>query len=478
MKYGGVDMDAANKKSIRALLLRILSVLAVNTFIYAGLSLLRAAIFHDDGGIAAIALYAAVIMFAHTADGFLSSAGKPLIDRAAGTKFFRFTAYLLNEQDNERIVISSVLWALIVIPFTAVFVAYGDSGAGRIAFELLTAAVGYVTALKQTRLSMTRIMSSTSLYMGIVVMLICLEVPYFVDRLKYLRPAYFAASYFMIFACLIVKNQDDLDKHIFTKKHIDKTALPRNMRRFNMAAVSFVFLLMMLLFNFKKAVMYLLDLATRIIQLFFIFIGWLIDKLTVDNTTGGEVMRSEISFVSDQRPTPFLNLISNTVMYFIILYVSYKLLFMLISKAPGVVAKIIGALKRLFKINVSSESSVEAEFVDTTEILLPRMQSGAAKVKNKRSKVKKLSKIKDPAEKVRCMYENILGMLPLYGIKPDISDTAQEILAKAAGAANVKEDLSPFTEIYERVRYGETVPDEETLARAEMHYSGCLIRRR
>lgn len=470
-------MSAENRKmNIRVIMLRILSVLAVNGFIYAGFMMLRVAIFYDDGGAAAVVLYTAVILFAHAAGTLFSSAGTKIWDRVVSKRFFKFISFMLNIRDNDQFFSSSALWTLIIIPVAAVFIVYGGSGIGRTVFELLPVAVGYIAAAKQSRLSHARIMSSASLFTGMTIMVICLELPYLVHRLEYLRPLYFVVSYFMIFAFLIVKNQEDIEKHIFSKKHIDKSVLPRNMRRFNAMAAGFVFLLMMLLFNLKKVVMFLLDIAKQIIQLVMIFIGWLLDKLLGDQPFGGEAMENEMSTAPAAPPTPVFNLIMNIAVYFIILYVSYKLLFAIAVRVPAAVSKLIEAIKRLFKMNVSNENSVEADFVDTTETVLPAARNTGGKARKRKARVKKLSQITDPAEKVRRMYGNILGILPSYGIKPDKSDTTAEILEKTAGVMKIQEDLSAFTVIYDRVRYGEMVPDGETLSRAEEYYSVCQAR--
>ena len=467
-------MGAENKKmNIRVIVLRILSVLTVNAFIYSGFITLRTAIFLDDGGATAVVMYALVICFAHAAGIFLSSARPDFLIRAGKTKFFKFFSFMLNIGDSERFIASSIMWGLIIVPAAAVLFVYGSNGAVRTLFELLTVTVAYIIAVKQSRLASVRIMSNAGMFIGMTIMFICLELPYLVSRLMYLRPVYFAVAYFMIFAFLITKNQEDIERHIFSKKHIDKTVLPKNLRRFNAMAAGFVFLLTMLLFNLKTVIMYLMDIAKQIIQLFFAFLGWLFEKLVPDQSSAGEAFQSSMEAVSAQRPTPFANFILNIIMYFIILYVSYRLILAIVVRVPAAVSKIISALKKLFRMNISKEAYVEADFVDTTETVMPDVRNTVNKGKKKRARVKKLSRITDPIEKIRCMYSNILGILPTHGIKPEAVDTTAEILAKAAGSVNVQEGLAPFTEIYERVRYGEMVPDSETLARAEKYYQGA-----
>lgn len=470
-------MSAESKKiNIRVIILRFLSVLAINAFIYSGFAVLRAFIFYDEGGTAAVLLYAAVVLFVFGSGAVLAYIKKWILDRAAVKKTFKFITFMLDIREDNASDTSPALWILFVVPAAAVLIAYGGSGIGRMIFELLPAAVGYFVAVKQSRLSSARIMSGTSLFTGMAVMFICLEMPYFVERLQYLRPACFAVSYFMIFAFLIVKNQEDIERHIFSKKHIDKSVLPRNLRRFNAMAASFVFLMILLMFNLKKVVMYVLNLAKQLIQLVISLVVWLAGKLTTESPVSGDGAQGPIVYAPSQPQSPYFNLITNIIMYFIILYISYKLLFMLITRIPGAVSGLVRALKKLFRLNVSNESAVEAEYVDTTETVLPNKRPGMVKAKKKKKlRVKKLGQITDPVEKVRRMYEIILGILPAYGVVPEVSDTTREVLEKAAGLAGVKEDLSSFTDIYDRVRYGEMVPDSETLVRAEKHYSMCRV---
>jgi hypothetical protein len=471
-RTGGSNMSAENKKrNIRIMLLRILSVLAVNAFIYAGFSMLRASIFQDDGGAAAIVLYAAVVCFAHVLGVLFASANPKIFNRTVQTKSFRFLAFMLNIRDSERFISSSAVWGLIIIPLASALIIYGRHGLTRSFFELLPAAAAYIISLKQSRLAPAQIMSTISLFTGMTIMVICLELPYLVSRLAYLRPIYFAVSYFLIFAFLIVKNQEDIERQIFRKKHIDKSVLPRDLRRFNALSTCFIFILTMLLFNLKTVVMHLMEIAKQIVQLVYILFMWLLDKIMTDQTSAGEPLQNNTNILPAQRPMPFFNLVINVLMYFVILYAAYKLLFAIGIRAPKAISRILDMLRKLFRINSGNAATEESDFVDTTEIVLPDMRNTVNKTKKKKVRAKKLGQITDPVEKVRLMYGNILGLLPLFGVKPDHCDTTAQILAKAAGSPQVREGLSGFTAIYDRLRYGEMVPDKDTLAKAEKYYS-------
>lgn len=451
--------------------MRILSMLTVNSFIYGGFTVLRAAVFMDDGGLTSIVLHLAIICLAYGLGVIFSNKNDLSQDGFVQTKFFKFLAFMLNIRDSKAFISSLIMWGLIILPITAGVVIYRGSGLGRIIFETIAAIFIYILSLKNSRMAHTRFMGPTSIYSGMIIMVLSLELPYLLSRLEYLRPLLFGLSYFMIFSFIVVKNQQDIDKHIFNKKHIDKSVLPKNLRRFNMVFASLIFLIMMLLFNLKTVIVYLIDIVGLIINYVFILFGWLLDKLLVENQYGGEAMENSMSSITaQQRPMPFLNLIVNVAIYFAILYVLYRLLKAVIVRTPSFISKIISFLKKVLNIDISSDANVVADFIDTTEIVLPDAGNVVKRAKKKRTRVKKLNQITNPVEKVRRMYSNILGLLPLSGVKIDKADTANEILAKAARVLEVEEDLSPFTEIYEQVRYGEVVPDGNTLARAEGYY--------
>ncbi len=462
------------KSNIENIMLRILSVLAVNVFIYAGIIMLRAFIFHDDGGAASAVLYAVFVCFAHALGSFLISRDILLLKRMGATKFVRFVTFMLNIRESERFISSLAVWGLIVVPAAVTVIVYGRFSIERVIFELIPMATAYIVPLKQSRLSPARIMNSTSIFAGMSIMVICLELPYLVNRLAYLRPLYFIAAYFIIFAFLVIKNQEDIENQIFSKKHIDKSVLPKNLRRFNLTMVCFVFVITLLLFNLKTIVVYILNLARQIIDLVFRAFLWVIENLLTETATGGSVTQGSIIYGYGSRPLPFLNLITNVLKYFVILYLAYKLIFAIVVRIPSFIAKIIGIVKKMFGINNSTEAYAESDFVDLTEIVLPDVRDLPKRAKKKKCKAKSLNQITDPVEKVRHMYGNILGMLPMRGIKPENTDTVREIVVKASENVEVQDSLSPFTEIYEQVRYGEVVPDTDTLARAQTYYDGLL----
>ena len=141
-------------------------------------------------------------------------------------------------------------------------------------------------------------------------------------------------------------------------------------------------------------------------------------------------------------------------------------------KLPDLVRKIVKWIRKLFHIKKGETTFEATEYRDETEILKPAHgYENQRELKRKMRKNKRdLRSITDPVERVRHMYTSILHMLPLLGIQFDKSDTTMDILRKTASAGEVFKEFSPFTTIYNEVRYGDKVPDIAMLAQAEGHF--------
>ena len=71
------------KPGVRMILLRLLSSLAVNMYVYSGFAFIRTILFYDDGGFTSVMLYACSILPAYLAGSLLNNK-TPLLRRKAG----------------------------------------------------------------------------------------------------------------------------------------------------------------------------------------------------------------------------------------------------------------------------------------------------------------------------------------------------------------------------------------------------------
>ena len=459
----------------RFILLRILAAVAIGAFVYAGAVTLRAVLFDADGGLFALLLFAIIVLSGNIAGWYFWKKTPKFAVRLVSSKFASFLHFMLHVKNGINLTMSVAAWSAMLIPLLATLLIYRKAGLWRILFEMLLTVVAYIMSLKHSSMSSMQILQKNQVYTGFFVMAVCLETTYFIKNIAYLRPWLFAACYYFILAFLITRNQEDIDSNIFDKKHVEKSILPRNLRRFNTYSVCVVFLVILLFFNFKKVVSAILQFILKLI--FYIMKGflWLMSALLPiqQGASQGGGSQQEMGFFGEGIAliNPFKNLLANTVKYFVIIYISYRLLVFLWRKIPKLVRRVVEWIKRLLSIKKGSDLPDTEDYKDETERVKPvRERRIHSEMKRRMRKSKKdLKGVSDPVERVRYLYSSILHMLPLLGVKHEISDTTMELLRKASPQAVVTE-LSPLTRIYNQVRYGGKIPDALMLEEAEGHY--------
>jgi len=468
-KYRKSRAGRRARQGFRTALLRLLSSLAVNMYIYALATTVRTILFYDDGGAASVLVYACGFLAAYLSGCLLAGRSPYIARKLSRTKVSRFIAYALDIRRMDRAIASLAAWSVLTVPAALPFAIFRGDGILKPLLESAAACCAFIVTFRHTRMEPADIIGGGGFYAGLLILGGCLEVHHLAEIVTYLRPWFFRALYFLIFAYLVVRNQDDIDENIYNKKFVEKSILPKNLRRVNTGAAIFIFLVLLFLSNFKAVVSGLIHLAGRFVRTIIIAVVSFLGQVTPD--AGGSGMSETEELVpqlGEAPPSPYLDLVFNILKYFIVLYLSYKLVFLIISKIPAIVPALAKFLKKLFRIRTDKQDFEESDYIDEAEIVLPerteRDSRGARK--RKRRTGRQLRKIKDPSERVRYMYGLILDALPLRGVKPLPSDTTAEILAKAGGT----DGLHPFTAIYDHVRYGGMVPDKETLAEAEAHY--------
>jgi len=459
--------------------LRILVTAAVNACVYAVAVTLRTLLFVEDGGLCALLIFiftlvaanAAALLFLRGVPGFVSG--------FANTKIARFLTFMLNIKNGASFTSSAAAWMLVLMPMSMAFLIYRQHGVLRALFELLPVTAVYVISLKHAALPPTRIMSNPAAYAGFIMLAICLEIPLFINRLSYLRVWVFAAAYLFIFAYLVIKNEEDIESNIYNKKHVEKSILPKNLRKLNTITVCAIFLFILLLFNLKKVVITLLDWSARFIFLVIGWIVWLMERLFPAGeflTEGAGQAKPELPELISGPPSPVANLIYNILKNFLLLYLAYRILLKIVKWVPALYRKIAGLIKRIFMLNKSEGMVEESDFIDETERIRPVSESGVKRkaARNAIKGVRDAKRERDPVKRIRLMYSIILRMLPSIGVNPGRSDTTLEIIKKTFASQTLSAELSRFTEVYNRVRYGGERPDQERLGQAEGHFDRAV----
>jgi hypothetical protein len=467
------------KRPLYSALLKILATSAIGAFLYAVVLTLRAALFGTAGGFLPAAGFALAMGFGYLAGRRLLRSTPPFAIRISAARPVKFVLFMLGAKDAAGSVAAVTAWLLALLPLLAAFLAFAGSGFLRLPFELFVVILAYATALKHSLQPFSRIMSNYKAYAGFVFLALCLESLHFLESISYLRPWLLVISYYYILIYLLAKNQEDIDSNIFDKKHIEKSILPRNLRRFNTFWVCMLFLAVVLLFNLKPVIIWLLRLAAQISVFIISAVFWLASLLFTPTSTmesGGAATDPGFFGAAVEAIRPLQNLLSNTVKNAVLFYLAYRLLLSLAKWIPVLLRKLAEQIRRLFSFRKGEHSYETADYSDETETVKPvqeQEQKRSLKKKMKKSS-RTLKGITDPVERVRFMYGSILSMLPLLGVRTEQSDTTADILKKASVSPQISDELAPFTGIYNCVRYGEQVPDGAALQRAEGHFDKAV----
>lgn len=462
--------------------IKILSIAAIDSVIYSVYTVIRTALFKEDGGLLAAVLFAFTAACAYTAGTILLGGRISAAERASKAKTVKFISFMLNIEDSAGSISAVIAWLIIAAPAALTFFVYRGYGTLRCLLELFYSIIIYIIALKQSRHTADRIMIKGAVYISLVLIAACLELPYFLGDLMYLRKWFFASLYLFILAYLIVRNQEDIDKNIFSQKHIEKSILPKNLRRFNFASVLVVYTVIVLAFNLKDIIIAVLDLLGKLAKAIGIAIIWILNHIFSDS---GIAENADINNnIPEMFPPaeavavrPFLNLMGNILKYFILLYVTYRLILLLVRRVPPLCRKIAGWIRKLFSIENGKDTADGCmDYSDETEVVRivkdKKVKTFAGKAGGGR---RSLKGIKDPVERVRFMYSGILGAISGLGVDKAESDTTRDIICKTSVvSSNTASPLSCFTDIYDEVRYGELIPDKTLLEKSQEYYVSTI----
>lgn len=463
------------KRPDYSVLLKILATAAVVLVIYAAAATVRTAVFGTDGGLASVAYFVITMLLGYMAGVVLLGRIPKFAIKASVLKPVKFLSFMLNLGDAAYSASAFVAWIIALLPVLAAFFIFIRHGIYRTAFEMIAAIIIYSVALRYSQSNFSQILNNRNVYAGFITLALCLELLYILENLAYLKPWLLAISYFFILIYLLIKNQEDIDNNIFDKKHIEKSILPRNLRRLNTFWVCVLFLAIVLLFNLKPLAIFLLQLLIKISIYLAAAFMWLSGHL-LQSSDGAQQLGSGggLGFFGAgiEIIQPFKNLITNAFRNAVALYIFYRLLLLLIRWVPGLALRVFNLIKKLFAFKKGENTLETTDYSDESEMVRPIHKIEQSRHLNKRIRKSRrtLKSISDPAEKVRYMYASIMEMLPMLGIRAEQSDTTADILKKTAAAVDISSELSPFTGIYNQVRYGDKIPDGEVLVKAEGHF--------
>lgn len=439
----------------RDYLMKFLALSGIFAFLYPVVLIARALLFKNDGGVRSLS-FAFLLMVS----GFLC--GMFIIGNGPGSVSKLIFAY-----------------STTVIPVAIALAIYPGKGIIAALFEAVPAFLFYFIGMRGNFLEFHSILSNKRIITGILLIVASLFAAAYLKDCIYLKPYIFISANVFIILSLVIKNQFNLEYNIFTRKYVNTTGVLKHIRSYNTMIIFFMFVLILALFNFKNTVMYLFNIAGMVLKKVIWLMFKLISLLSFSKTDEG------MSSISGLPPglaegegisSPLLEQVIRVLVFFFILYILYHLILVIIDKIKSLFSTIIRFIEKLFTLYKDSGYMEVTDYDDEIETIKPSpVKRGIIRVKSRKRNMKKnLSKIADPVEKVRSAYCIVLGMLVNKNIAIDRCDTTGEIYRKSLKIEGIINYFKKLTDTYEKVRYGDKIPETGEVAEAESAYSSIV----
>ncbi|HHW49467.1 MAG TPA: DUF4129 domain-containing protein [Clostridiaceae bacterium] len=431
-------------------IMKFVAFMGVLSMFYPIVMLLRDLAFKTDGGVRAFLLFLFVA----------------LIGFAAGTTIIRIQK-----------IPSFIAYVAFILPATCGFLIYKGFGIARLLLEIPVLSVTYLIGLRAGIYNYRHTLSNKKIYAGILLLSSCILVISLVDGFhEHLRTVFFICAFVHIMVSFIIQNQSNLDD-AFTGRITDLPYVPRNVRIYNIMVVLIFFAAIIAMFNFQSIVVFLLNVIRKVAAYVIIAILWLFEKLTFPS---GE-SPGDASDIQPLEPLPFeegrnsiiSTIIASVLTILIALFLLYKFAPVIARKIRKLLLAILEALRKFFRTLPVQETDGNEDYYDKVEFVKPDeiKTQKAVTGRKKRNLERELRRLSNPAEKVRLIYGYLLEVLLNAGVAIKKSDTAREIYKKVMDdreALSKADSLyGPFdkvTAVYEKVRYGDYVPDLKEVA--------------
>jgi len=463
------------KQSTRLGILKFIALIEITLFVFVISFVLRKAIFGNSGSSLSFLLFFLIVVGGSIVGNFLFKEDSILVGGLAKTSFFRFLAYILNIKERELFAAKVIAAITTILPILAVILVYRLNGILSVLFEVVFAVLPYRIAIKSSCKHYQDIMVNAVVYFGFFVLAAALVASSLYNPLVGLKLYIYIVLYVYILIFLILKNQEDIDDNIYSKKYIQKSILPRNMRSFNLIAVLVLFTIILLVFNLKNVVTVVMGIVGRFIAQAVIIALWILSHIFPESSAQqGEQAGEKATFPLEATTEnhPILNIIFMILAVAVILFLLYKLMPVVYRKLVVLFSRLMDLLKRVLNLH-KVENNITEEYDDETETIRPEKGSSVRRaLKRKTRKAgKELDGISDPVERVRYIYGLILNMLDIIGVDRKSSDTVSEIYQKSEHFENIAKPLFCITKTYEKVRYGDFVPESDEMKDFENRYT-------
>lgn len=422
----------------------------------------------------------------------------------------------IKSSPSERYYLLKILFFIIAVSpwLLSVFFSVHNSVI-RMLFEVTVPLLFYCVGLKESNKNYQEILSSQRIFIGsfLILAIVLLSIFHILDQ----SSAFFIYPFGL--SILINKNQEGLDL-IFLKGTKNILEISTGIRKFNIALLIVLFSVTLIIVNayyigstIKNAglhsIEYLnenlvdrmdstkraenksddawekhIDLNKKKAKDFAANLEYVQDIPRTGSGSLNDQFINQIQGYSPVTKNPTLWLIFNTILYFIVISIVYKLwllkenVIQFVGRIITQIMKLYGKLLSRLKGN-SGEAEVnqadQADYIDEVFIadkvkVITKIEKNSVGFIESGRTLERLKKIKDPVQRVRYLYGIMLEMLIKKEVNIRKSDTTAEIKEKSMKIETIADSLIEITDMYERVRYGGEIPTNNDMIRIEKDF--------
>lgn len=439
------------REKLENTIMKLLSLTAVFLSLYQPAIVLRTLLFRSSGGIEGF-IFGMFLIFG----GF-------------------FAGYFIIIRKNKSVTFAHLT---LLVPLTLTLGLFSGKGALRTLFEVFFAGIYYIIGIRSVSHDFGMILSKSRVYSGIFFISVSYLVVSYNEYCKFLKPFVLTSVYVFLVITLLVMNQESLDYNIFSKKSIEKSGVPRNIRRFNIYAVLVFTAMITLLFNLKQVILYLQNTSVMVLKKVIEFCVSLFMKIISLFMVDFVKPQKYIGDKSQQLPKAEAhnNKINSLIFWILIcvlfIFILYKLSPVVYRKIRTLILFLISKIKAFLKQEAVIRTVQNEEYTDEVETIKAEFSMGRQSLRKnrKRNAFKVLEKITDPLARVRYMYRIILDILINRNIGIKQADTTKEIMDKVEPIEDAYLVLFKMTGLYERVRYSDVMPEKDEIAGYECDF--------
>lgn len=458
---------------IRILILKIISLLAIFSFIYPVLMYVRCDNFYVTGGFFGLSYDLMLILGGYFIGEYLMS------EKSFVYVFFTSHTSMKVFFENKRSVhiwLRIISVASVFVPLLVTFLIYVGSGKIRILYEMLSAVIFYLAGILQIQKDYHRILTTAKIVTGSVSIFVLLLVSSNFKWALYLKPVLYAFTYIFIVLCMIIKNVSNLDTKIYLKKGADNTPVSKKVKKKNIVYTTVLFLITAILSNINAVSQLLYNcikwISVAITSGFSAFMRF-VRSIFVSEVTLKQTENEASNILARKAGKPSLIATAITIVLIIALFnFLYKLLKLhwnsIKTSIRSFFKTLLQKIKKLVKRSdydylLARKVSV-IEYEDEIEKI-----SMVSKVKlysliNKStSKRRSLKKYKDPVKQVREGYAYLIESLAAKKIHIKKSNTPSEIYCETKQIKGFDEQFETITRMYEKVRYQDALPSDQDI---------------